>query len=325
MRIPRMRYTTPAQHGDDGAQNESRRLPLQLRREDPADRGPGLTVPGRLLGGGHARPSTCVVDAATPVGRTIAQIFTDLLTREFSEDAFTVERVNGPGKELVSKGIVMFEDSDNFVCLASGPEWLEERHKVVSGTEVAVLFDACPWLTRSELLANKRAPSPPHLADTKNMWWGRYSEQHNMEAFGKLFGIATFPENPYLRHPTARLGATLDGSCLIDSEYLCKEMPDWLRKESWVGPFLADLDMIEGKEVLLEMKSTMGFGRKNWSTKVPQHYWYQVQTQLLLTGLDCAVVVCKIDSSDMRAHVVYSDPQCHEEILREVTSFWEKV
>ena len=38
----------------------------------------------------------CVVDAATPVGRTVAQIFTGLLTREFGEDAFAVERVAEP-------------------------------------------------------------------------------------------------------------------------------------------------------------------------------------------------------------------------------------
>jgi hypothetical protein len=41
----------------------------------------------------------CVVDAATPVGRTIAQIFTGLLSREFGEDAFTVERVTEPPAE----------------------------------------------------------------------------------------------------------------------------------------------------------------------------------------------------------------------------------
>jgi len=41
----------------------------------------------------------CVVDAATPVGRTIAQIFTGLLSREFGEDALTVERVTEPPGE----------------------------------------------------------------------------------------------------------------------------------------------------------------------------------------------------------------------------------
>ena len=38
----------------------------------------------------------CVVDAATPVGQAIARIFTELLTREFGEEAFTVERVVEP-------------------------------------------------------------------------------------------------------------------------------------------------------------------------------------------------------------------------------------
>lgn len=39
---------------------------------------------------------TCVIEGATPVGRTIAQVFTGLLIRAFGEDAFTVERVTEP-------------------------------------------------------------------------------------------------------------------------------------------------------------------------------------------------------------------------------------
>lgn len=47
----------------------------------------------------------CVVDATTPVGRTISRIFTGLLTREFGEGAFSVERVDavvkgGTGEHL---------------------------------------------------------------------------------------------------------------------------------------------------------------------------------------------------------------------------------
>ena len=41
----------------------------------------------------------CVVDAATPVGLTFAQIFTGLLVRQFGEDAFEVERVEGAPRE----------------------------------------------------------------------------------------------------------------------------------------------------------------------------------------------------------------------------------
>ena len=37
----------------------------------------------------------CVVDAGTAVGKTVAQIFTGLLTRQVGEGAFTVEHVFG--------------------------------------------------------------------------------------------------------------------------------------------------------------------------------------------------------------------------------------
>lgn len=35
----------------------------------------------------------CVIDKTTEVGQHIAQIFTSLITREFGEDAFKVERL----------------------------------------------------------------------------------------------------------------------------------------------------------------------------------------------------------------------------------------
>jgi len=50
---------------------------------------------------------SCIVDAATEVGRAIARIFTGFLTREFGEESFKVERVGGPppvGSELKATG-----------------------------------------------------------------------------------------------------------------------------------------------------------------------------------------------------------------------------
>jgi len=36
----------------------------------------------------------CVIDKSTDVGRHIAQVFTNLLIREFGEEAFKVERIS---------------------------------------------------------------------------------------------------------------------------------------------------------------------------------------------------------------------------------------
>ena len=41
---------------------------------------------------------TLAVDTGTPAGRTVSQIFTSLLARQFGEEAFTVEHVSEVGK-----------------------------------------------------------------------------------------------------------------------------------------------------------------------------------------------------------------------------------
>lgn len=45
----------------------------------------------------NRKKRSCVVDAATEVGCTIARIFTGFLSREFGEETFKVERIgDGP-------------------------------------------------------------------------------------------------------------------------------------------------------------------------------------------------------------------------------------
>jgi len=41
----------------------------------------------------------CVIDKTTEVGQHIAQLFTSLITREFGEEAFRVERLEKPSPE----------------------------------------------------------------------------------------------------------------------------------------------------------------------------------------------------------------------------------
>jgi len=54
-----------------------------------------------------SKKRSCVVDAATDVGRAIARIFTGFLSREFGEEAFKIERVGDThpaSKELKATG-----------------------------------------------------------------------------------------------------------------------------------------------------------------------------------------------------------------------------
>ena len=47
---------------------------------------------------------TCVIDAGTDVGETLARIFTGLLAEEFGDEAFRVERVFRTADQNSSKG-----------------------------------------------------------------------------------------------------------------------------------------------------------------------------------------------------------------------------
>jgi hypothetical protein len=48
----------------------------------------------------------CIIDASTTVGQTISKLFTGFCIREFGEDSFKVERLDGPPP---AKGAIRFE------------------------------------------------------------------------------------------------------------------------------------------------------------------------------------------------------------------------
>jgi hypothetical protein len=51
-------------------------------------------------------------------------------------------------------------------------------------------------------------------------------------------------------------------------------------------------------------------------------YYWQVQTQLLVTGLDWGVIVCRLGAADWRGHVILADAFAHEEILTAVEEYY---
>ena len=60
----------------------------------------------RLDAGYHVAEDAhaCVVDTSTPVGETVAQVFTGYLIREFGEDAFLVERLDAADPAAEAQG-----------------------------------------------------------------------------------------------------------------------------------------------------------------------------------------------------------------------------
>lgn len=112
-----------------------------------------------------------------------------------------------------------------------------------------------------------------------------------------------------------------------------------------LGPSLADLcsdpqhaeEFLESlprnedgyiKDGIIEMKQSDGWKKQveQWTEGVPEYYWIQVQTQLYVTGVDYAAVVCRLGVADIRCHVVLPDEDFwNHEMIPAVEEFWNEV
>ena len=220
----------------------------------------------------------------------------------------------------------------NCVCLASDPQWLEERTKYVSGSDIAALLGLSPWKSREALVAEFHTPKV--WKDTQNMWWGREMEGPNMAAYGKLTGLVVTPHAAlYARGP---IGATTDAVILPDAldglleasaGYVATSAATYWAKHHTLLSRCIEVGRTLGRDlpILVEMKNTGERNRKDWANKAPPYYEAQVQAQLFVTELDTAVLVAKVGSADIRAVVVEADTLMHDEMVSESEKFLKEV
>ncbi len=95
-------------------------------------------------------------------------------------------------------------------------------------------------------------------------------------------------------------------------------------KGKWLPDFMDSIRMRRGLG-LIEMKNTEAWFRKNWVDGAPDHYYIQLQHQLLVLGLDWGVLVAKVGAGDMIAHIYDADRKLHEEIKTDAAEFWKEV
>jgi|CXWL01.1.fsa_nt_gi putative phage-type endonuclease len=209
-----------------------------------------------------------------------------------------------------------------YVCRASDPQWLSERKKVVTGSEIAVVMGLSPWKTREALLAEKLAPDVPIVS--RHMWWGSHSEKSNMEAFTKLTGLRTRGTNRFWVR--GELGATIDGFLTTENPRAPLE-PCWSPAYRMLGDQLKWVTHVDTRRPLglVEMKQTEAYRAKEWAKGVPTYYLYQAQAQMFVTGLTWCVVACRLGAADMICHVLEFDAELAQEMQDAAREFMAEV
>lgn len=215
----------------------------------------------------------------------------------------------------------------NFVCTTDDESrWHEERRKCVTGSVISALLGANPYMTREQALEEARLPRV--WTDKRSMWWGREMEVPNLLSFGKLTGLGVRATNLFFRDGV--IGATIDAvvddpavDLDVDRGLIGTSAPSYWRNEA--RTLMYHVNPMADKPILLEAKNTGERNVKAWACQAPENYCLQAQAQMLVTGLDCCVLVAKIGAADIRMHVVERDDGLMSRMVDAAEEFMKEV
>lgn len=171
------------------------------------------------------------------------------------------------------------------------PQWLEFRKSGIGASECAAVFGKCKYNTPFQLWEKK-------VYDIQTEVNGAMIRGSEME--------------PIIRQQAEEvLGEKFTPVCGVHDEY------DFI---------LASLDGINATgDVIMEIKYA---SKANHALavkgKVPEHYVYQVQQQLLVSGAQKALYV-SWNSDDLQIVEVLPDAELHGDIISYLSDFWKKV
>lgn len=148
------------------------------------------------------------------------------------------------------------------------PEWLRQRHNILSSSEVASALDANLHETSMELLKRKCSPLDADLATSKSIDWGEKYEPVAKEIFKQITGEEI-----------------VDVGLIIHSSI------------PWLG---ASPDALVLSKKLLEIKCP--FHRHIVSGRIPYYYWIQTQMQMEVCDLDeCYFLQCRFEENSINS------------------------
>ncbi len=198
------------------------------------------------------------------------------------------------------------------VCDTSSPEWLEERRKLVTGSALSVIMGMSPYQSRESLM--KFRVRGGVLPDNRKMWWGRHMEEPVGFSFCRAVGFDAVHTPVLFSHGS--LGASLDFIVNVKEDKtvplsLLTSAPTFLRKE---------LNRLKKGDILPMDVKVSGQPVGKWR-KLPEHYWCQVQAQMLVCGVDKGSLVAKLGAHDVRFFVVERDDMFLDEAEQKAQEF----
>ena len=183
-------------------------------------------------------------------------------------------------------------------------QWLTERAKDVTSTEVSALFGLSPYLTEFELFHQKRDAVVVKFEPNERMKWGNRLESAIAQGAAEDMGWNIAKLNVYMRDQAARIGSSFDFEI----------------KSSANGPGILEVKNVDWVQY-----------QKNWiddgagNIEAPEHIELQVQHQMEVAGYEWCAIVALVGGNEQKIVLRNRDRDIGKSIREKTGEFWNRV
>lgn len=188
--------------------------------------------------------------------------------------------------------------------IESEKQWLAERAKDVTSTEVSALFGLSPYLTEFELFHQKRDGVTVKFEPNERMKWGNRLESAIAHGAAEDMGWNIAKFNVYMRDQAARIGSSFDFEI----------------KSSANGPGILEVKNVDWVQY---QKSWIDDG--NGNIEAPEHIELQVQHQMEIADYDWCAIVALVGGNEQKIVLRNRDRDIGKSIRERTSEFWNRV
>ena len=190
------------------------------------------------------------------------------------------------------------------IKIESQEQWLQDRAKDVTSTEVSALYGLSPYLTEFELFHNKRDNVVVRLEPNERMRWGNRLEAAIAYGAAEDQGWDISKLNVYMRDPEVRIGSSFDFKINSSSD----------------GPGILEIKNVDWLQY-----------QRNWiddgagNIEAPEHIELQIQHQMEIAGYEWTALVALVGGNEQKVILRNRDREIGKDIRQRVGAFWERV
>lgn len=188
--------------------------------------------------------------------------------------------------------------------ISSQEQWLAERVKDVTSTEVSALYGLSPYLTEYELFHQKRDQQVVKLAPNERMKWGNRLEAAIAHGAAEDQGWQISKLNVYMRDLDARIGSSFDFQIDSSSDgpgLLEIKNVDWLQyRQKWIDDGAGNIE-------------------------APEYIELQIQHQMEVSGHSWCALVALVGGNEQKVILRNRDRAIGKDIRAKVGQFWQRI